>query len=81
MIGIRPGEKMHEIMVSEEEAQHCSARRLLRHLPMLPELWGEQPATPMCFNGRIFLRWRCFSIMQGTIGLFKKNMLMVGQLR
>ena len=24
--GIRPGEKMHEIMVSEEEANHCVAR-------------------------------------------------------
>src|SRR5439155_4752822 len=25
-IGIRPGEKMHEIMVSEEEAHHCVSR-------------------------------------------------------
>lgn len=37
--GIRPGEKMHEIMVSEEEANHCVKRGdyyVIR--PMLPEL-------------------------------------------
>jgi len=38
-IGIRPGEKMHEIMVSEEEAHHCVRRgEYLVILPMLPEL-------------------------------------------
>ena len=38
-IGIRPGEKMHEIMVSEEEAHHCVRRGdYLVILPMLPEL-------------------------------------------
>jgi UDP-glucose 4-epimerase len=37
--GIRPGEKMHEIMVSEEEANHCVARGdYYAILPMLPEL-------------------------------------------
>ena len=35
--GIRPGEKMHEIMVSDEEApQAVRARRLLRHPPHAP---------------------------------------------
>jgi UDP-glucose 4-epimerase len=39
VIGIRPGEKMHEIMVSEEEAHHCVRRGdYLVILPMLPEL-------------------------------------------
>jgi FlaA1/EpsC-like NDP-sugar epimerase len=39
VIGIRPGEKMHEIMVSEEEAHHCVARgAYFAILPMLPEL-------------------------------------------
>ena len=38
-IGIRPGEKMHEIMVSEEEAHHCVRRgEYFAILPMLPEL-------------------------------------------
>ena len=37
--GIRPGEKMHEIMVSEEEAYHCVKRgNYFAILPMLPEL-------------------------------------------
>jgi UDP-glucose 4-epimerase len=39
VIGIRPGEKMHEIMVSEEEAHHCVERGgYFAILPMLPEL-------------------------------------------
>ena len=39
IIGIRPGEKMHEIMVSEEEAHHCVRRgEYFAILPMLPEL-------------------------------------------
>lgn len=37
--GIRPGEKMHEILVSEEEANHCVARGdYYAILSMLPEL-------------------------------------------
>ena len=37
--GIRPGEKMHEIMVSDEEANHCVKRAAYYAiLPMLPEL-------------------------------------------
>ncbi|MCC7546814.1 MAG: polysaccharide biosynthesis protein [Burkholderiales bacterium] len=38
-IGVRPGEKMHEIMVSEEEIHHCVRRgSYLAIRPMLPEL-------------------------------------------
>ena len=38
-IGIRPGEKRHEIMVSDEEANHCVRRgAYFAILPMLPEL-------------------------------------------
>jgi len=38
-IGIRPGEKRHEIMVSDEEANHCVRRgSYFAILPMLPEL-------------------------------------------
>jgi FlaA1/EpsC-like NDP-sugar epimerase len=37
--GIRPGEKLHEIMVSDEEANHCVRRGdYYAILPMLPEL-------------------------------------------
>jgi FlaA1/EpsC-like NDP-sugar epimerase len=46
--GIRPGEKVHEILVSEEEAPRTTARgeRFLAIAPMLPELrkcWHEGP--------------------------------------
>lgn len=37
--GIRPGEKMHEILVSEEESHHCARRdQFYVILPFLPEL-------------------------------------------
>jgi FlaA1/EpsC-like NDP-sugar epimerase len=43
IIGIRPGEKMHEILVSEEESNHCIARGdYYAILPMLPELRSDQ---------------------------------------
>jgi UDP-glucose 4-epimerase len=39
IVGVRPGEKMHEIMVSEEEAHNCVKRKgYFAILPMLPEL-------------------------------------------
>jgi UDP-glucose 4-epimerase len=39
IVGVRPGEKMHEILVSEEEANHCVARGSHYVIqPMLPEL-------------------------------------------
>ena len=42
IIGIRPGEKTHEIMVSEEEAHHCVRRGdYYAILPMLPELRSD----------------------------------------
>jgi len=39
IVGVRPGEKVHEILVSEEEAHHCISRgAYLAIQPMLPEL-------------------------------------------
>jgi len=39
--GIRPGEKMHEIMISDEEANQCDERGTYYAIrPMLPELDG-----------------------------------------
>ena len=46
--GIRPGEKMHEILVSEEEANHCIARGdYYAILSMLPELSNNKRINPM----------------------------------
>ncbi|PKM77864.1 MAG: polysaccharide biosynthesis protein [Firmicutes bacterium HGW-Firmicutes-15] len=42
--GIRPGEKVHEILVSHEEAWHTYDRGEHYAIkPMLPELWQEEP--------------------------------------
>jgi UDP-glucose 4-epimerase len=39
IVGVRPGEKLHEILVSEEEANHCITRGGYYVIqPMLPEL-------------------------------------------
>jgi FlaA1/EpsC-like NDP-sugar epimerase len=45
--GIRPGEKMHEILVSEEEVHHCVRRGNFYAIrPMLPELRGAGTPEP-----------------------------------
>jgi UDP-glucose 4-epimerase len=44
--GIRPGEKVHEIMVSEDEAVRAVERgRWYAILPMLPEISGDQKGS------------------------------------
>lgn len=45
--GVRPGEKLHEILVSEEEVNHCVKRgRYYVIKPMLPELREAGAAKP-----------------------------------
>jgi UDP-glucose 4-epimerase len=45
--GVRPGEKTHEIMVSEEECHRTISRGdYYVILPMLPELRGKEPYAP-----------------------------------
>lgn len=51
IIGIRPGEKIAEILISEEEARHCIKRGnyyVIR--PMLPELHDESDNQPNALN-------------------------------
>ncbi len=51
VVGIRPGEKLHEIMVSEEEANHTVKRGdYYAILPMLPELQSREPDQPNAFT-------------------------------
>jgi len=51
VIGIRPGEKIHEIMVSEEEAYRTVARgRWYAIRPMLPEV-ASAGDEPRCLTG------------------------------
>lgn len=47
IVGIRPGEKVHEILVSEEEAHRAIQRdNYYVILPMLPELRAKQNGAP-----------------------------------
>ncbi len=81
IIGIRPGEKMHEIMVSEEEAHHCVKRGDYYAIqPMLPELTsigtGRRAALTKEFSsGDKVLD------LAGTIALLKRHRLMVDQVK
>lgn len=75
--GIRPAEKMHEIMVSEEEATHCVRRGdYYAILPMLPELQKKS-------NKEIIALKKEFSSedsaidLNGTVALLRKHKIMV----
>ena len=77
--GIRPGEKMHEIMVSEEECHHVVRRGdYYAILPMLPELRTADE------EGGIVLKKEFSSgdhvlDLPGTAALLKEHGLLVGQ--
>ena len=77
-VGIRPGEKMHEIMVSDEEANHCVKRgNYYAILPMLPELAmgeaGEAPALSKEFSSADNVL-----DLKGTIDLLARHRLLIG---
>ncbi|MDY6793344.1 MAG: polysaccharide biosynthesis protein [Thermodesulfobacteriota bacterium] len=75
--GIRPGEKMHEIMVSEEEANHCVKRGdYFSILPMLPELLDDSAKEPNALDSE-FSSADTLLGFEDTIDLLKKNKLMV----
>jgi UDP-glucose 4-epimerase len=77
VIGIRPGEKMHEIMISEEEMHHAVRRgKYYAILPMLPELRTARA-------GRTGVLTREFSSadtvldLAGTVALLKRHRLRI----
>jgi FlaA1/EpsC-like NDP-sugar epimerase len=75
--GIRPGEKMHEIMVSEEEANHCVKRGdYYAILPMLPELRENGMREPNALT-REFSSADTVLDLAGTAQLLHKHRLMV----
>jgi FlaA1/EpsC-like NDP-sugar epimerase len=76
--GIRPGEKMHEIMVSEEEMHHCVKRGAYYAItPMLPELAGNQRIQKNVLQHEFSSADNVLSL-EGTVSLLKKHRLMVG---
>lgn len=75
--GIRPGEKMHEIMVSDEEAHHCVKRgNYYAILPMLPEL-ATRKAKQKPALSREFSSEDTVLDLAGTVALLKRHRLMI----
>jgi FlaA1/EpsC-like NDP-sugar epimerase len=75
--GIRPGEKIHEILVSEEEAYHCIKRGdYYVILPMLPELHVEEGPVIKILEKEFSSADKALNLDQ-TIALLKENKLMI----
>ena len=75
--GIRPGEKVHEILVSEEEAFRTEARGAYYVIrPMLPELLdGEEIESPL---GREYSSADDLMTREQVAALLERHELMVG---
>jgi len=77
IIGIRPGEKMHEILVSEEECHHVIKRRdYYVILPMLPELRNVNEEVPNALDNEFSSADNILDL-EGTIELMAKHDLIV----
>jgi FlaA1/EpsC-like NDP-sugar epimerase len=77
VVGIRPGEKIHEILISEEEANHCVARgKYFAILPMLPELRDQKAQEPNALD-KEFSSGDVVLQLPQTIEFLKKHKLMV----
>lgn len=75
--GIRPGEKMHEIMVSEEECHHVVKRGdYYAILPMLPELLCDGESLPNALTAEFSSADRVMTLHE-TEALLKKHHLEV----
>ena len=78
VVGIRPGEKMHEILVSEEEAHHCVARgQNFAIRPMLPELTTDERDEPNVLKGEYTSADAALD-HDGTVGLLMRHGLLDG---
>ena len=77
--GIRPGEKMHEIMVSEEESHYCVRRDSYFAIqPMLPELTNSNEKEPVALS-KEFSSADVVLNFADTVSLLKEHGLMVEQ--
>lgn len=76
-VGIRPGEKMHEILISEEEMHHCARRGGYYAIqPMLPELRQGPVSEPNALTKEYSSGDEVLDLA-GTAALLKKHRLMV----
>lgn len=78
--GIRPGEKMHEIMISDEES-HQSVRRgdFFAIRPMLPELQATAEDAESVGLTKEFSSADTVMTLEQTVALLAKHNLLVGQ--
>ncbi len=78
LTGVRPGEKVHEIMVSEEECHHCVKRGdYYAILPMLPEL-REEGASEADLSKEFSSEDSVVSLPE-TVALLERHGLLVEQ--
>lgn len=78
--GIRPGEKFHEIMVSEEECHRAVERgNFYSILPMLPEVQSEKSKNEKSALSQEFSSGGDVLDLDGTIGLLKEHKLLLSQ--
>ncbi|RLA19227.1 MAG: polysaccharide biosynthesis protein, partial [Gammaproteobacteria bacterium] len=76
--GIRPGEKMHEIMVSEEECHHTVKRGNYYAIqPMLPELRVEEAESQALSDE--FSSANSVGTLEQTRELLSEHRLLIGQ--
>lgn len=79
--GIRPGEKVHEIMVSEEEANHTIRRGNYYAIrPMLPELRTGVAEEKMALSKEFSSEDNVLTF-EGTVDLLNRHHLMPGQVK
>jgi UDP-glucose 4-epimerase len=82
VVGVRPGEKMHEIMISEEEIHHCARRGDYYAIrPMLPELREGAPDEPNALENEFSSADNVLDL-KGTVDLLHRHRLLpedVGQ--
>ncbi len=78
LVGVRPGEKVHEIMVSEEECHHCVKRGdYYAILPMLPELRDE--SAPAGGLSKEFSSEDSVVSLEETVALLERHGLLIEQ--
>jgi UDP-glucose 4-epimerase len=79
--GIRPGEKLHEIMVADEECHHTSWRgKYFAVRSMLPELHTPELGDAIALNKEFSSADTVISLEE-TVQLFERNRLLPGQAR
>ena len=78
-VGIRPGEKMHEVLISEEEIHHCLRRGGYYTIqPMLPELKQGAALDQNALEKEYSSADEVLDLPD-TIALLKKHRLMVNE--